>query len=200
LTKKSTTNSRAYTQPPFLRLGGTPILDFCNTLVCHGDLVDDRLRSSADAQRFLAEFFQSTGTLSEKDYKEVIKFRAHLRSFFGSRLAGDFDANKEHEFQEWLLSHPFVLSIQPKEAAAKLVALEKKDHHLENLILEFLNFSRDYKLSRLKKCANPRCSHFFYDTSKANSRSWCSMKSCGNIMKARAFYDRHKSKRPESSK
>ncbi len=50
-------------------------------------------------------------------------------------------------------------------------------------------------LSRLKKCENPECTLHFYDTSKNRSRRWCSMTSCGNVMKARAHYRRHRRQR-----
>lgn len=44
---------------------------------------------------------------------------------------------------------------------------------------------------RIRKCANPECVLWFYDTSKNGQRRWCSMQGCGNRMKAARFYDRH---------
>lgn len=48
--------------------------------------------------------------------------------------------------------------------------------------------------SRLKRCANPDCIHYFYDISKNQKRRWCSMRLCGNRMKAAAHYRRRKEK------
>lgn len=45
-------------------------------------------------------------------------------------------------------------------------------------------------LSLVKKCANPRCILYFYDTTKNHARRWCSMAGCGNRMKAAAHYRR----------
>jgi predicted RNA-binding Zn ribbon-like protein len=45
-------------------------------------------------------------------------------------------------------------------------------------------------LSLVKKCGNPRCILFFYDTTKNHARRWCSMAGCGNRMKAAAHYRR----------
>ena len=41
--------------------------------------------------------------------------------------------------------------------------------------------------ARLKICGNDACSWAFHDQSKNRSAKWCSMQSCGNRMKARAF-------------
>lgn len=45
-------------------------------------------------------------------------------------------------------------------------------------------------LSLVKKCNNPRCILYFYDTTKNHARRWCSMAGCGNRMKAAAHYRR----------
>lgn len=43
---------------------------------------------------------------------------------------------------------------------------------------------------RLRQCCDRECGWFFVDTSRNRTRRWCSMKSCGNRNKARAFYRR----------
>ena len=48
--------------------------------------------------------------------------------------------------------------------------------------------------ANIKKCENPDCVLFFYDTTKNHSRRWCSMQICGNRAKAAAFYQRGKMK------
>jgi predicted RNA-binding Zn ribbon-like protein len=45
--------------------------------------------------------------------------------------------------------------------------------------------------SRLRLCANPACSLFFYDNSRTHRRRWCSMSLCGNRHKVAAFARRH---------
>jgi predicted RNA-binding Zn ribbon-like protein len=58
------------------------------------------------------------------------------------------------------------------------------------------------ELSTVKECANEEqgCGSLFIDRSKGQSRRWCSMKSCGNRMKFRAFYERkNKAKQPTVS-
>lgn len=45
----------------------------------------------------------------------------------------------------------------------------------------------------VKKCGNPSCILYFYDTTKNHTRSWCSMQICGNRMKVAAHYRRKRS-------
>ncbi|MGA9725656.1 MAG: CGNR zinc finger domain-containing protein [Candidatus Binatus sp.] len=40
-------------------------------------------------------------------------------------------------------------------------------------------------LALVKRCANPACGAFFYDTSKNHTRRWCSTTECGNRMRVR---------------
>ncbi len=47
-------------------------------------------------------------------------------------------------------------------------------------------------LSLVRRCANPDCRLFFYDTSKTHRRHWCDMRVCGNLMKVRAFHRRQR--------
>jgi predicted RNA-binding Zn ribbon-like protein len=50
--------------------------------------------------------------------------------------------------------------------------------------------------ARLGVCSPPEgCGWLYYDTSKNRSRRWCSMRSCGNAVKARRHYQRHRSRR-----
>jgi predicted RNA-binding Zn ribbon-like protein len=45
-------------------------------------------------------------------------------------------------------------------------------------------------LALVKRCANPACGAFFYDTSKNHTRRWCRTTGCGNRMRVAAHYRR----------
>jgi predicted RNA-binding Zn ribbon-like protein len=49
--------------------------------------------------------------------------------------------------------------------------------------------------ARLKACPAENCFWAFYDRSKNRSGRWCKMEVCGNLEKARAFRERHRSAR-----
>lgn len=54
-------------------------------------------------------------------------------------------------------------------------------------------------LTRVRECANEEegCGSLFLDFSKSQTKRWCSMDSCGNRMKAKAYYERHKGETPQ---
>ena len=43
------------------------------------------------------------------------------------------------------------------------------------------------ELARVRRCADPRCSRVFLDTTKNARRRWCAMATCGNRAKAARF-------------
>ncbi|MER0241737.1 CGNR zinc finger domain-containing protein [Streptomyces sp. HSW2009] len=45
---------------------------------------------------------------------------------------------------------------------------------------------------RLRPCANGDCCLFLVDHSRANSARWCSMRTCGNRLKARRHHERQR--------
>jgi predicted RNA-binding Zn ribbon-like protein len=45
----------------------------------------------------------------------------------------------------------------------------------------------------VRRCENPECIRFFYDTTKNRRRRWCAMDACGSRAKAAAYYRRRKS-------
>lgn len=47
-------------------------------------------------------------------------------------------------------------------------------------------------IALVKRCANPACRAFFYDTSKNHTRRWCSTTGCGNRMRVAAHYRRRR--------
>jgi predicted RNA-binding Zn ribbon-like protein len=53
----------------------------------------------------------------------------------------------------------------------------------------------NHDVALVKKCKNPACILYFYDTSKNHSRNWCSMEICGNRMKVASYYRRSRSAR-----
>jgi predicted RNA-binding Zn ribbon-like protein len=51
------------------------------------------------------------------------------------------------------------------------------------------------ELARVRRCADPRCLHVFYDNTKNGRRRWCDMATCGNRAKAA----RHRKRVSESA-
>jgi predicted RNA-binding Zn ribbon-like protein len=68
--------------------------------------------------------------------------------------------------------------------------LEKPGDLLVPLAHYAASFFATADYSAIRKCENPECILFFYDTSKNHTRRWCSMEMCGNRAKVAAFRKR----------
>lgn len=61
------------------------------------------------------------------------------------------------------------------------------------VVLDALDLLQSDQLRRVKQCLGTRdCGWLFFDTSKNQSRQWCSMEGCGSRAKMRRQYARHK--------
>ncbi|MEK8174280.1 CGNR zinc finger domain-containing protein [Streptomyces sp. M19] len=49
---------------------------------------------------------------------------------------------------------------------------------------------RERRPGRLRPCGNDECRLFLLDRSRGNTGRWCSMKACGNRLKARRHHER----------
>jgi predicted RNA-binding Zn ribbon-like protein len=66
------------------------------------------------------------------------------------------------------------------------------DAALGHVVIAVHHAMADGSWERLKACRASDCEWAFIDNARNHSRAWCSMKSCGNREKARAFRERHR--------
>lgn len=69
---------------------------------------------------------------------------------------------------------------------------ESQQQLLQPLAEQIANYLCHADVNRLKKCENPNCTLWFWDTTKNGKRRWCTMSVCGNRMKAAAHRARKK--------
>jgi predicted RNA-binding Zn ribbon-like protein len=62
---------------------------------------------------------------------------------------------------------------------------------LGGILAEVATAMTDGSWERMKACRADDCLWAYYDTAKNQSRAWCSMSSCGNRAKVRAYRARH---------
>jgi len=67
------------------------------------------------------------------------------------------------------------------------------DRPIGELLVRVMSAMADGSWPRLKVCANDACGRAFQDGSRNRSGRWCSMASCGNRMKGRAYRRRRAS-------
>ena len=176
----------------FILLADDPILDFVNTLVKHSDQELDFLSDPRRIEDFFKVAFETKVAIDKKSFVQLKSFRKTLKLFFydliqkpkmrqsNSKSLPWFKNSRPLylvEFTEMISQDKFSFSIQPDSNQRPLVTISRR-------LIDFLLVA---KPSRIKKCKSKTCSHLFYDKTKANSRLWCSMKSCGNLAKIRKF-------------
>lgn len=174
-------------------MGGHPLIDFCNTYIEHSDRVEDKIDSTKAAEECLEELFRIKTQLSRAGLLQLRQLRQTMRFYFEAGLQKKNDKTQIDRLNKQLSKISLVLKVKP-DFSVTMVSEKKELLFRQGIMEQFyrLNLSLDRK--RIKKCENPHCSHLFFDDSKNQSRRWCSMRSCGNIMKARRFYDRLRKK------
>jgi predicted RNA-binding Zn ribbon-like protein len=167
------------------------IVDFVNTL----ELVPyhEGLASSEALSAWLTEQGLAAPGVeaSEADLHEAIQVREAIRTLLGAHneLPGDLDAASA------------VLDAAAKRADLRVcfsggtVRLEPTTGGacgaLGRLLAAVAAAMADESWDRLKACRAEDCRWAFLDTAKNRSRAWCSMESCGNRAKVRAYRARH---------
>lgn len=200
---------------PFF-IAGHLALDFLNSIAAPqgepiewlssgSDLLDwlkrARMLDFEIAQRFQTE--NSSNTL-DAVAKEVRHLREWLRGFI-TRHAGhriNLSVLAELEPLNCLLEQDQAFqqieaASSEQEATSALVC--KKYRHLKQpeqlpqiIADEIVNCICNVDFRLIRRCENPTCTLWFYDTTKSHARRWCSMSLCGNRAKAAAYRMRAK--------
>jgi predicted RNA-binding Zn ribbon-like protein len=194
----------------FLILGNDPALDLLNTtpVLATGpvDLLSDYAGltrwlsaaglATASASAALAERWQATrnGTMALAEAKHL---REDLRNFLVAYRSGTTVRDKWIETLNSVLSRgPAYQSIQWNSKSRRFIRL--RTHQDGGAVTPIILIAEaitallaEKDLTLIKKCGNPACVLWFYDTSKNHTRRWCSMDLCGNRAKVAAHYHRH---------
>lgn len=191
-------------------VGGHPAVDFVNTVHSwHADPPPDYLHDFDDfidwnrtsgllGPRSAARFKSAPKAQKAKAYPQAIELRENLHRIMaavaeGSALPADALEHlndvirrttawrllaADEETGGTTLCCVWDFSDAPAAAALGPVAWAAVDL-LEKGVLE-----------RLKECPGDRCGWLFLDVSRNRSRTWCSMKTCGNAAKVKRFRKR----------
>lgn len=188
-------------------IGGHPAIDFVNTVhswqedpppdYLHGfnDLVEWHRMFDLVGPKAAARFKAAPAAEKKRVFREAIGLRADLHRIFAGLTGGkalpqdalDRLSDVIRRTARWrrltadrasggrALCCVWELDEAPAAALLGPVAWQAADL-LENGSLE-----------RLKECPGEDCGWLFLDTSKNRSRTWCSMRTCGNAAKVKRF-------------
>jgi predicted RNA-binding Zn ribbon-like protein len=191
----------------FCFVGNLLCLDFLNTeIIARGERID-LLPGFADLLRWLQAANQLTevgartnekrwGDTSEGKavFNEAVLLRGALRAMAERLTAGKpVDRGSVRQINRVLASRPTYrqLERQGSKFVSQLQTVSESPRHLLVPIAESAAWLLEHgDMSLLRRCENPACILFFYDTTKNKRRRWCSMDGCGSRAKAAAYYRR----------
>lgn len=193
----------------FLFVGNHPCLDFINTQMIVNGAPTDALESFEDFNTWLVQANLVTTTqaevagaeLNHKERTSLLEqakaFRATLRELAARIVVRKpIPASSIDSINQLLSQRPGYPQLVRRKSR-----FEQRFHSaaapVHNLLVPLAEAAGDLlcraDFTLIKKCGNPACILYFYDSTKNHTRNWCSMQMCGNRMKVAAHYQRKRS-------
>ena len=168
------------------------IRDFVNTR----DLLDDKeelvspeaLAAWLDGRALSGGNVQATAS----DLRRALALREALRQLLLEHTGVEIDRDAASGVLDSTARRARIELCFEKCAGSLSPAASGIDAALGRLAIAVHGAMADGSWDRLKACRASDCEWAFIDTARNHSRAWCSMKSCGNREKARAFRERHR--------
>lgn len=138
-------------------------------------------------------------SLTAASVAEAIDLREALRDLIGGRdepAGAASRARAAHTLDALADRYPVVVRFSPDGAPRLVARIEGLPGALATLLADAAAAMGDGSWARFKTCHNDTCRWAFYDGSKNRSGAWCSMATCGNRMKGRAFRERRRGGHP----
>jgi predicted RNA-binding Zn ribbon-like protein len=185
-------------EPWWYFIGGRPSVDFANTLRERWWRRVETLVTTDDLGRWLsrAGLLDAATTASPSALEAARELREAIDRAFSSTIAGEVPHAADLDVIDAWLPHaqrPLRLTtVAGRVRLDEAPAAEPVRHALGLLALDAARIlADDGQRGRLRICASETCSARFYDISRAGRRQWCSMRTCGNVAKARRYRARH---------
>jgi predicted RNA-binding Zn ribbon-like protein len=132
-------------------------------------------------------------TATRADLARAIEVREALRALTVANGGGELDPEALPRIQA--AADRAALAVRFDRAEAPLEPRRDGiDAALGRVLAAVASALNDGSWARVKACRADDCLWAFYDTSRNRSGTWCSMASCGNRAKARAFRQRQRTK------
>ncbi len=200
------TTGRARLRQPFLFVGNHPCLDFINTQMIVRGNPTDLLGGYEDLIAWLVQAHMVDKTHAaavmtqwghedqEQLFEQGVTFRRTLRDMVTRIVARKSIPDSAIASINQILSrcpgYPQLVHKKGGYARQFQSQAAQKDGLLAPLVEAASDLLCSGKWSLVKKCGNPACILYFYDTTKNHTRNWCSMQLCGNRKKVAAHYQR----------
>ncbi len=123
----------------------------------------------------------------EADRRRLIYVREALAQLAVANASGNVDRRAVTTLNEAARRIRLGVRLHPDEGYRLIADGAGVDRPIGELLLRVMTAMNAGTWRRLKLCANPECGNAFYDSSRNRSGRWCSMATCGNRMKGRAY-------------
>jgi len=139
-----------------------------------------------------------TARLTRADLKRALLLREALHALLHANNDGPADAAAADELNRAARRGRIELRATPSGSAELAVAAAGGDGALARITAAAMQAMLDGRWSRLKACRN--CGFAFYDFSRNQAGTWCSMVICGNRLKTRRYRARRRQARTPSER
>jgi predicted RNA-binding Zn ribbon-like protein len=172
-------------------MAGTELIrDFVNTR----DLLDgiEELATPATLATWLGAHELGEVEATPGDLEHALELREALRRLLLANTGLEVETDAEFRILDLAARRARIeLRFEGGEAAFSPAA-DGADAALGRIVIAVSEAMADGSWERLKACRASDCEWAFIDGARNHSRAWCSMRSCGNREKARAFRERHR--------
>ena len=154
-----------------------------------GDVLADR----ASAKAWLVKHkLASPGTdYDDNDLRQLIDVRRALQELVAANAGSDVPRRAVTTLNEAARRVRLGVRLHPVDGYRLVSEGVGVDRPIGELLMSVTGAMAAGNWNRLKVCANDACQRTFYDSSRNRSGRWCSMATCGNRMKGRAYRQRH---------
>ena len=171
--------------PPPLDL----IEDFVNTFEIDGVERNEVLPTPEAWRAWLAErgLIASDASLTERDQEVAAAVREDLRALLLANNGEPLDPAVLERLNDVATRALLTVRFEADGSARLEPESTGVEGALGRILAVVMTTMSEGSWARLKACRNDECMWVFYDSSKNHSATWCSMRVCGNRMKARAY-------------
>jgi predicted RNA-binding Zn ribbon-like protein len=162
------------------------LLWICRTQICD-DITENRLK----------KYILKNQEKAKRDLKKILRIRELLYRIFHqlSHAKKPSDEDIRHFNKELSLVFRY-LNFEIDEKLETKIIWNHEPSDLLWALMPIISSASELLISdskdRIKEC--PNCGWLFLDKSKNKSRAWCNMKTCGNTIKIKKYYEKNKKK------
>jgi predicted RNA-binding Zn ribbon-like protein len=164
--------------------------DFINSRSVELDTDDIATREDLAAWLRERRLVPSGTTVTPAGHRRAVRLREGLRTLAAAHNEARRDRAAAADVADLARDLPFIADLSGPSPRLVPRSSSAVDAALASILAAVVEAEAEGTWSRFKACRADDCQWAYFDESRNRSRAWCSMASCGNRAKARAFRNR----------